>query len=69
MEFRAARPARRTDRPTAPNQRTFSLDSDEAYAALCPEGGQPWIPNGALPREPRSPEPEVIVEPTVGRSR
>lgn len=33
--------------------RTFSLNSPEAYEALCPNPDRPWIPNGALPREPR----------------
>jgi hypothetical protein len=39
---------------TAPNMRTFSLKSDEAYEALLPleERGR-WRPNCALPREPR----------------
>jgi len=46
----------------APNMRSFSLNSDEAYEALCPRPERPWIPNGALPREPRTPGPEVIVE-------
>jgi hypothetical protein len=44
------------DEPSAPNQRTFSLNSDEAYEALCPRAERPWIPNGALPREPRWPK-------------
>jgi len=48
---------------SAPNQRSFSLNSEEAYEALCPPGEQPWIPNGALPREPRARDREVIVEP------
>lgn len=45
-----------------PNQRSFSLNSDEAYAALCPRESRPWIPNGALPTEPRVWEREVVVE-------
>jgi hypothetical protein len=41
--------------------RTFSLNSDEAYAALCGRGRyDPWIRNGALPREPRVWEQPVI---------
>jgi hypothetical protein len=48
--------------PTAPNQRSFSLDSPEAYAALCPRQDQPWIANGALPRVPRPRDRQVIVE-------
>ena len=39
--------------PQAPNQRSFSLKSAEAYEALCPRAERPWIPNGALPREPK----------------
>ena len=40
---------------TAPNQRSFALNSDEAYAALCPREDRPWIMAGSLPREPRVP--------------
>jgi hypothetical protein len=47
--------------------RTFSLNSNEAYVALCPPRERPWIPNGALPREPRSWDPEVVVERSVRR--
>jgi hypothetical protein len=47
--------------------RTFSLNSAEAYEALCPREDRPWIPNGALPREPRLRDREVIVE-AKGRS-
>jgi hypothetical protein len=50
----------------APNQRSFSLNSDEGYAALCPRRERPWIPNGALPREPRAWGPEVIAEGGAG---
>jgi hypothetical protein len=39
--------------PAAPVLRTFSLKSPEAYDAMCPRPDRPWIPNGALPREPR----------------
>ena len=35
------------------SMRTFSLNSAEAYEALCPRAERPWIPNGALPREPK----------------
>jgi hypothetical protein len=48
--------------PTAPNMRSFSLKSDEAYEALCTPRERPWIPNGALRREPRSWNLPVIVE-------
>ena len=42
--------------------RTFSLNSPEAYEALCTPEARPWIPNGALPREPRVRERAVVVE-------
>jgi hypothetical protein len=49
------------DQPTAPNQRSFSLNSQEFYEAVRPAGERPWIPNGSLPREPRWPrEPEPV---------
>lgn len=35
--------------------RSFSLDSPEAYEALGGRSNEAWIPNGALPREPRWP--------------
>jgi len=35
--------------------RTFGLNSPEFYEAVCDPGERPWIPNGALPREPRWP--------------
>jgi hypothetical protein len=47
--------------------RTFTLNSPEAYEALCPREDRPWIPNGALPREPRSVEREVVVEAAAWR--
>ena len=50
------------DQPTAPNQRSFTLNSDEAYQALCAPEARPWIMNGSLPREPRGREGTVIVE-------
>ena len=49
--------------------RTFSLNSDEAYEALCPPRERAWIPNGSLPREPRRWEREVIVEARARRSK
>ena len=52
---------------TAPNLRSFSLNSREAYETICAPEERPWIPNGALPREPRRWEPAVIVERTKGR--
>jgi hypothetical protein len=48
--------------PSAPNQRSFTLNSDEFYEAVCAPEERPWIPNGALPREPRAREREVVVE-------
>ena len=51
----------------APNQRSFALNSDEAYAALCPREARPWIMAGSLPREPRVWEREVVVEKGVGK--
>ena len=54
----------KNDEPTAPNMRSFSLNSPEAYEALCPREERPWIPNGALPRDPRSRPLEVIIEPS-----
>ena len=49
--------------------RTFSLNSPEAHEALCAPEARPWIPNGALPREPRVREREVVVEVNVRRGR
>lgn len=43
------------DQPRAPNMRSFSLSSVEAYEALGGRSDRPWIPNGALPREPKWP--------------
>ena len=56
------------EQPTAPNVRTFSLKSEEAYEALCPKRDRPWIARGALLREPRIWEGEVMVE-ASGRGR
>ena len=50
-------------KPEAPNMRSFTLDSEEAYGALCPrDGEEPWIMAGSLPREPRLRYQSVIVE-------
>jgi hypothetical protein len=49
--------------------RTFSLNSREAHEALREPRERPWIPNGALPREPRVWDQEVIVEPRAQRRR
>jgi hypothetical protein len=56
------------DKPAAPNMRSFSLNehrshagvhgekrNPEAYEAMGACEDRPWIPNGALPREPRWP--------------
>ena len=48
--------------------RSFSLDSAEAYEALCPREEEPWIRNGSLPREPRGRDLPVVVE-RSGRGR
>jgi hypothetical protein len=37
--------------------RTFGLNSREFYEAVCEPRERPWIPNGALPREPVRPTP------------
>jgi hypothetical protein len=37
--------------------RTFGLNSREFYEAVCEPRERPWIPNGALPREPQRPTP------------
>ena len=37
--------------------RTFGLNSPEFYEAVCEPRERPWIPNGALPREPRRSTP------------
>ena len=47
----------------APGIRTFNLNDPEAYAILATPRERPWIPNGALPREPRLWEMPVVVEP------
>lgn len=50
------------NQPTAPNQRSFTLNSDQAYQALCRRESEPWIKAGSLPRDPRGREGTVIVE-------
>jgi hypothetical protein len=47
--------------------RTFSLNSREFHEAVCEPRERPWIPNGALPREPRVREREAIVEARQGK--
>jgi hypothetical protein len=47
--------------------RTFSLNSREFHEAVSPPEERPWIPNGALPREPMVRDLEVIVEARKGR--
>ena len=42
--------------------RTFSLNSREAYEALCPRSDRPWIEAGSLPRAPRWPRGKAQVE-------
>ena len=41
--------------------RTFTLNSREFHEAVCEPRERPWIPNGALPREPRWPRGESRV--------
>ncbi|GAA4711495.1 hypothetical protein H9L13_02510 [Sphingomonas lutea] len=55
--------------PTAPNMRTFSLNSQAFYEAVREPRERPWIPNGALPREPKVWGPRVIVEQRDGPAR
>ena len=65
------------NQPTAPNQRTFTLNSQEFYEAIRAPEERPWIPNGALPREPRIRDRPPIMEsrnqplspPSSGRGR
>lgn len=41
--------------------RTFSMNSPEFHEAVCEPRERPWIPNGALPREPRWPRADSNV--------
>lgn len=45
--------------------RTFSLNSQEAYAALCEPRARPWIPNGALVTRTRLWRPEDAADEDV----
>ena len=49
--------------------RSFSLNSQEFYDAVCERVERPWIPNGSLPREPRKWEQAVLVEVGKGGRR
>ena len=40
------------------SMRSFGLNSPEFYEAVCEPRERPWIPNGALPRDPRWPRPD-----------
>ena len=41
--------------------RSFGLNSPEFYESVCRREDRPWIPNGALPREPNYPrEPDYV---------
>jgi len=40
--------------------RSFSLNSRDFYEAVTEPRERPWIPNGALPREPRARNLPVI---------
>jgi hypothetical protein len=42
--------------------RTFALNSPEFHEAVREPRERPWIPNGALPPEPRAWGPAVIAE-------
>jgi hypothetical protein len=45
------------------NERShFGLNSPEFYEVVCEPRERPWIPNGALPREPKTRGLPVIVE-------
>ena len=65
------------EEPTAPNpcpepvegMRTFSLNSREFYEAVCGRRERPWIPNGALPRDPPPRDLPVITDPNARASR
>ncbi len=48
--------------------RTFNLNSREFYEAVCPPP-DPWVWADGLPRVPRPRDQEVIVEPSVRRSK
>ena len=48
--------------PTAPNLRSFGLNSRAFYQAVCEPQERPWIAAGSLPREPRGREGAVVVE-------
>jgi hypothetical protein len=50
----------------APNMRSFSLNSPEAYEALGPRAERPWIANGALPREPKWGRKEAPISVAAG---
>jgi len=41
------------DQPGAPNQRSFSLNSKEAFEALCPWTERPFMPRGTTSADPR----------------
>ena len=50
-----------TKQPSAPNMRSFSLNSRDFYQAVTAPP-DPWVWAGGLPREPKAREREVIVE-------
>ena len=49
--------------------RSFSLNSREFNEAVSAPEERPWMPNGALPREPRARDMEVIVDRSAGKRR
>jgi hypothetical protein len=42
--------------------RSFSLNSREFYEAVCEPRERPWIPNGALPRDPPPRDLPVFID-------
>lgn len=58
-----------TEKPSPPKLRTFGLNSPEFHEAVRTPGTEPWIPNGSLPREPRSPGRKLVIEGKDGQRR
>jgi len=49
--------------------RSFSLNSRDFYEAVTEPRERPWIPNGALPREPRARDLPVIPDADLPRRK
>ena len=62
-------PVEGEEEQTAPNQRTFGLNSPEFHEATREPLGRPWVQNGSLPRSPRSRDPLVFIEGKDGSLR